>query len=320
MNTSNPIPIPQFIKDIGNLLDNGYKRIHKKLITILVFSLICAFVAYWVFSAVIKGKQAFTFPKTQDVALASPTPDNPFPPINPPVLLGATDCNTLDWKNFDKNGWSGLSWFSISDGVWTLPYPQTSQKDAVIYYKSSCAGGSLMQYQVIPQLENFLNINAYLRGQLRWEVGGKDRRSIRLWKNTVGCESGEIKGAIPITPNMFLPNHDEILINQPLIINVATFFLTNGIIRNELWLTYASKNNNGQVITTPRGTYYYDFEPGSICDKNHLPDINQESYQFGLGLQQASGSTQIKDGEQNIPELPKVSFDKFKISPFSNTN
>lgn len=261
---------------------------------------------------IITIKQAF--PQKTDKAVPTPISNNATNTLPTPDVEGATDCDTKEWKNFSSTDWLQYSWFIISNGVWSLPDIPKPQ-DAAIYLKSSCAGGSLIQYQITPRLDNYINVDTYIRGQLRWEIGGGDKRSIRLWKNDDGCGNGEIKHAVPVK-QWFLPNHDEILVDQLLTINMATFFLSNGRIRSEIWLNYPSLKNGGQNVTTPRQTYYHDFKPGSVCDTDHLPDINSESYQFGLGLQAATSSAEPKIKL----ESPKVSFDKYKIGPFSSTD
>lgn len=230
-------------------------------------------------------------------------------------LLGGEFCFTEGWVNFDpKNDeWSRMSWFNISNRVWSID--TTTKQDVTLQYKKRCLGASLVEIEVIPRLEDFLNINIYLSGLLRWEVGGQDRRSIRLFKNIEGCPSGAIKNVVPLKlGEEFLPNHDEILIDQPTTIHMATFFLPNGLIRNKLWLTYTSKNQNGkQVMLNPK-MFYYDFLPGSDCDLDHLPDINQESYGIEIGLQPMSSPS-----NKNIESIsPRVTFDQYKISPYSN--
>lgn len=228
--------------------------------------------------------------------------------------LGAHACHTRDWKSIQPKDWSGFTWFTISNGVWTIGSPDT-ERDVAIYYNTSCVGGTLVEYEVVPRLLDYLNINVYQRGQLRWEIGGGDRRSIELWKNVEGCSTGEIKDSRkPISKKWFLPDHDEILINHPLIIHSALFYLPNGEIRSEVWLTYSSENKNGEVVTTPRQAYFFDFKAGSTCDLFHFPDISQEPYQTGIGLQRKM----VTDEDQSLnPPLPKTSFDKFRILPFS---
>lgn len=310
LNEFNPIPKHPLTKAIQQELDKGWKLLSKNFRKFITIIGVLAIIIFIISLAAGQVKNVF-FDTKEEVHKPVFTP-TPLPENTPhPETFGTSDCKTLDMSNFTKNEWSGFSWFSISNGVWTLKEENKIETDAVIYYLTNCTGNSLVQFHVTPRLEDFINLNVYLRGQLRWEVGGRDRRSIRLWKNTVGCQSGEIKGAEPLL-NMYLPNHDEILIDQPLIVNMATYFLKNGKIRNELWLTYSSKKNTGQEITTPRSSFFYDFEAGSICDTNHLPNINQESYQFGLGLQQT-----ILKAEDIQPKMPRVSFEKFKISDFS---
>lgn len=219
-------------------------------------------------------------------------------------LLGATDCIASEWKEVVQEDWFQYTWFLISNGVWTIG---SKENDAAIYHNIGCVGGSLVEYSVVPRLENYLNINIYQRGQLRWEIGGGDRRSIRLWKNVEGCAT-EVKGAKLILEK-YLSDHDSILIDQELVIHSALFYLPNGKIRSEIWLTYSSEKNNGKVITTPREEFFYDFEPGSVCDKDHFPDINKEPYQPGIGLQKSQITPDI---------LPKVEFNRYRISRFSS--
>ncbi|TSC85380.1 MAG: hypothetical protein G01um101416_887 [Microgenomates group bacterium Gr01-1014_16] len=250
---------------------------------------------------------------------ANPTPmfgqDHNQSPEDRVPTLGTSDCVSPDWNTFDQENWSGMSWFSIANNVWTLSSPEL-EKDAAIYYKDHCTDGSLAEYQIIPRLENYLNINVYIRGLLRWEVGGRDRRSIRLYKNVAGCGTGEIKKSILIElPNEYLPNHDEIPINQPLIIHSAIFYLENGKIRSEVWLTYSSPKRGGEIVTTPRETYYYDFEVGSKCSLTYMPDINKESYQHGIGLQQISNNS-----SDNPPPLPKFSPENYRLRQFGNSD
>ncbi len=218
-----------------------------------------------------------------------------------------SSCSNLEWHSFKDSDWLGKSYFSISNGVWTLPF-EKQNKDAVLYSNISCRGSTQVEYEVIPRLEEFINLNLYVRGQFRWEIGGNDRRSIRLYKNVYGCESGEIKNVIEIKlKSNFLADHDEILINHPLLIYNSTYSLPNGLIRTEVSLKYASKNNNGEIVTTDKNLYYYDFNVGLECSEFHLPDINVNAYQYGLGLQKNS-IYKSQDTSQ-----PRVSFEKYRV-------
>lgn len=304
------IPQHPIIKDIETMFKGGWKRADKKIKTLLVYIGAVCIVVILFATAVTTSKNALNPIKPDDniKSQGSTVPSSPMQDKEP-VLLGSSDCTT-EWTQFNPKNWVGMSSFEISNDVWTIN-TQKKVKDTVIYYKDLCTGGTVIEYQVTPRLQNYLNINVYLRGLLRWEIGGNDRRSIRLWKNTENC-ADEIKNAVPIKlDNEYLQKSDEILINQPLYIYLATFYLTNGAIRNELWLNYSSKIMNGERVTTPRGTYYFDFDSSSVCDMTHLQDINSEPYQFGLGIQRSNNIN-------NFDLLPKFSFDKFRIKQFSN--
>jgi len=303
------------IKAIEIYLSEGWKKISKP-IQITVCLIITFLVISLLFLSVISAWQKVHPEKKTEEAKLETNENNPELEVdkeeskNQVSILGASDCITSEWENIVQEDWLQWTWFSISNGVWTIGSPET-ENDAAIYYNIGCVGGTLVDYEVIPRLKDYLNINVYQRGQLRWEIGGGDRRSIRLWKNTVGCNTGETKSPEIKSParlkEYFLPDHDEILVNQNLVIHSSLFYLPNGMIRSEIWLTYSSKNGNGNIVTTPRETYCYDFEVGSVCNSNHFPDIYQEPYQPGIGLQKSQSQPSL---------LPRVEFNKFRITPF----
>ncbi len=317
---NNLIPQPPAKKELQKKLDCEWKNlpelVRKYYSRIFSFLVLLILVLY----SINLSKQAFS-PTLKDRETSKSEPEQTNKENEgqgatekPIPQLGASDCHMIDWKNIQSENWIGLTWFSISNNVWTIRSPKT-ERDAAIYFNTSCVGGTLVEYEVIPRLADYLNINIYQRGQLRWEIGGGDRRSIELWKNTEGCGTGEIKDPETVmSKKKFLPEHDEILINQPLVIHSALFYLSSGDIRSEVWLTYSSKNRDGEIVTTPREKYFYDFKPGSICDLFHFPDIDQEPYQTGIGLQKK----RVADENQaTIPPLPKVTFNKFRILPFT---
>jgi len=189
--------------------------------------------------------------------------------------------------------------------VYTLPNPM-KKVDSVAFYPISCSGAFMAQFIVIPLSETLINLNLYFDSWFRWEIGGKDLRSVRLFKNMDGCTSAMKNVEQVYIENEYLAGHDQISFGEPLDVIFSVFPTETGKLKTEVDLTYVSLKDKRQ--RNVKGWFYYEFDIDETCGKESVLNILNDKFRIGIGLQPSSVNS------ENI-EKPKIKLDKFKILP-----
>ncbi len=217
-------------------------------------------------------------------------------------------CYTKDWLPITSENWDDLSSLLFIGSIATLPI-SPRKRDARFVYKSACLGSSVFSIEFIPRESLFVNLNIYYNQWFRWEFGGQDRRSIRLFRNADGCTT--MKRVSSVTEN-FLPKHDSVSVDMPVMLTVSTYLSGRGKIRTQFDIRYYSEKTGVESELT--GRYYYDFEADDSCNAG-FPDINRDYYGiYSVGLMPQKA--QIKyDSEGNVIR-PKVEFLRFLLAPY----
>jgi len=223
---------------------------------------------------------------------------------NEAPILDNTGCLTR-WSSFSTNEWQGLNanFLNINSNLYTLPTPGKGV-DAVAFYSKPCTSGFVAEFKVVPYSQSLMNLNLYYESWFRWEIGGNDMRSVKLYKNSQGCTAMKNVRKVKIQDE-FLPEHDEIMPEKPVSITFSVFPTESGNLKTKIDLTYTSTLTKEKVIIA--GRFQHEFEMNWSCDENTVLDINKDSYRIGIGLQKSS----VKGRE-----IPKISFDEFRISHF----
>jgi hypothetical protein len=215
-----------------------------------------------------------------------------------PKIAFSNNCYT-DWVTFTNDYWEGLrSKFLEVNGVYTIPDRKT-KFDSVAYYIKSCKGGIKAELKFISFAEKLINLNLYYGTQFRWEVGGNDLRSVKLYKNK-SCTANWYGKEVD-TENKYLPIGEAILPGQPTSSSLLVFLTADGKLRTELHIGFISPKSGEKVVDD---LFYYEFNVGSACDSETVPNIDLDYERIGVGLMRSS---------YEVAEPPRVKFNEFRI-------
>lgn len=239
---------------------------------------------------IIGGKSEIESP----TAMASPTPQ----------LSANHNGNCyMDWVAFTNDDWEGLySRFLEVNGVYSLPDKKNSF-DSVAYFIKPCKGGIKAEFQFVSFTEGLINLNLYYGTLFRWEIGGNDLRSVKLYKNR-SC-SANWYGKEVETEHKYLPRGEVILPGQQASASLLVFLTVGGKLRTELHIKFMSPKLGEKIVDD---LFYYEFDVGPDCDSETVPNIDFDYERIGIGLMRSS---------YEAAELPRVEFNEFRIGIYS---
>lgn len=205
-----------------------------------------------------------------------------------------------DWGPINGNNWEGLSKGFESVGNVFSPPREERQVDSVAWYKIPCKGGIKADLEYVSYSENIINLNIYYGNWFRWEIGGGDLRSVRLYKNTKGCKA--FQGSLMVdTHNKYLLT-GEIVPKLKTTISMLVFNTKAGKLRTELHIA-----QNGKDPINDNERFYYEFDVGLKCNDNTLLNIDSDFERIGIGLMKS-----YPEGD----ERPRVTFESFRINEY----
>jgi hypothetical protein len=132
-------------------------------------------------------------------------------------------------------------------------------------------------------------------------------RSVRLFKNTDGCTSAMKNVQVVDIENEYLPNHDQIISGEPLIISFSVFLTDQGKFRTEINLTYMSSKTKKEESLN--GYFYHEFEIDGTCSEKSVLNFLNDRYRLGIGLQPSNTTSATL-------ERPFIKLSKFIINPY----
>lgn len=315
MNTSEN-PAPQFLYDI--LLNNLVAReitawkksiaskfsskARRRIRTGVTIIVVIGALLYGVFSLINwKNEYRINAVEADKTFTNSPTP---IPSPSPQIQPLKTDCDQREWLEFTDDKWEHLSWFTQVNGVYSLPSEHTV-KDITTEYKTPCKGGIIYSVRFIPITAELIDLNMYFGNWFRWEIGGNDRRSVRLYKNTLGCAA--MKDVVEIsTKKKYLDNHRVISLENPVTASMSAYLTETGKARTEVFLTYIDENS-GEEFT--ENGFEYEFEVNPSCGENYtankILNIDENEERFKIGLMKSSWYPEV---------LPSVKLIEYRIA------
>lgn len=218
-----------------------------------------------------------------------------------PTIAFDNNCYT-DWIDFSPVYWEGLrSRFEEVGGVYTLPDIR-KKVDSVAYYNKPCKGNISASIEFISYSDKLINLNIYYGNWFRWEIGGRDLNSAKLYKNLEGCSAFKNANLVD-TNNKYIPDKEKMMIGRTIIASMPVLLTVDGKLRTELHLKFTSAKT-GKIVNN-RKSFFYEFDVSWKCDENTVLDISKDSERVGIGLMRSS---------QEEDELPKVKFIKFQIT------
>ncbi|MBL7158942.1 hypothetical protein ISS85_00495 [Candidatus Microgenomates bacterium] len=307
-------PKSDFIKDKKKLINSFWKWVPPKLRALIIivgaiFFFLLAYILCPIISAQInkkvghaKNDQASERQISQSIIEKTDNNSDRYPSS---CMTG----NNKEWLPFSVEHWQGLNanFLKINDSLYSLSSPSKGV-DAIAFYSKPCADAFTVEFKIIPYSENLMNFNLYYESWFRWEIGGNDMRSVRLFKNSEGCRAMKRVKKIK-TKEEYLPDHDKIMPEQPVLITFSVFPTKSGKLKTQIDLEYISAITKEEV--TVNGRFYYEFDMSWNCDENTVLDINTDTYRIGVGLQRSSLENR---------EIPKIGLEKFRIKPFRKLN
>lgn len=220
-------------------------------------------------------------------------------------LLGSSyeNCYT-GWIPFLSEYWEGLSsGFVEVNGVFTLP-DKKKMVDSVAFYFTPCKGSIKADLEFNSYSEKLINLDIYYGNWFRWEIGGRDLNSVKLYKNLEGCTA--FKYAVPVeTKSKYLPNGLKLPVEQPIQASMLVFLTESGKLRTELHLEFISENGQRTLIDDE---FHYEFDVSWKCDEKTVLNINNDTQRIGIGL--------MRSHVEN-DELPHVHLEKFMVQEYS---
>lgn len=217
----------------------------------------------------------------------------------PRLVVDSDNSCYTDWVAFTNDYWEGLhSKFWEVNGVYTIPDKKTTF-DSVAYYVRSCKGGIKAELKFISFAERLINLNLYHGTQFRWEIGGNDLRSVKLYKNR-NCTANWYGKEVD-TENKYLPMGEKILPGQLTNVSLLVFLTADGKLRTELHIRFTSPKSGEKEVDD---LFYYEFNVGPVCDSETVPNINLDYDRIGVGLMRSS---------YEIAEPPRVRFNEFRV-------
>lgn len=295
------------LEDAINCLNRFWEIVKKKLppryigIFALFVFLIYILLSYFLpelFKSIIQGNETENIIKKQMPRTK---------PSAPPNFNNGENCYT-DWIDFtkDKDKWEGLiSRFEEVNGVFSVP-DQTKQVDSVAFYQKPCKGGIKADLEFVPYSEKLINLNLYYGNWFRWEIGGNDLNSVKLYKNIEGCTA--FKNARPVeTATKYLSAGEKIKTKELVYASMLVFLTESGKLRTELHLKFTSSRTERTVEAND--LFYYEFDVGWKCDQNTVLNIENDYERIGVGLMPSFIN---KDAE-----TPRVRLNRFRTNEYS---
>jgi len=235
-----------------------------------------------------------------DTSIVKPQSETVIPA---PTIAYDNNCYT-GWIDFSPKYWEGLSSrFEEVNEVYTLPDIR-KKVDSVAYYLKPCRGSIIAKIEFIPYSGKLINLNMYYGNWFRWEIGGRDLNSVKLYKNFEGCTAFNHATMVD-TKNKYLPDGQKMLTGQAIIASMSVFLTVEGKLRTEVHLKFTSVKT-GKIVNN-RDSFFHEFDVSWRCDENTVLDINKDLERIGIGLMRSS---------KEEDELPKVKFIKFQVSDY----
>lgn len=216
------------------------------------------------------------------------------------VTRTVSTCDSGGWVDFDKDHWDYISRFvKQGDNIFTLD-GFDRKIDSVMRYKKSCKGDLVTELEFSPLVKELIDLNIYYDSWFRWEIGGRDRNSVRLYKNNSGCQA--MKEAVPVElgRSPFLFDGSKLMVGSVVTVKMEIHLNQLGGLDTVLGLSYLNKEGDPM-----RDNFRHSFDINQSCSDNGVLDINDDYGQIGVGL--------MKSSEFSDP-LPKVKLLRFRIT------
>ncbi|NCN59042.1 hypothetical protein COW99_01010 [Candidatus Roizmanbacteria bacterium CG22_combo_CG10-13_8_21_14_all_38_20] len=228
----------------------------------------------------------------------------------PSPNITENNCYVDSWIPFDAHNWIGLNYlFNEINGIYSPKKVggDTIIIDSVASYNKPCKGPVDFKIKFIPRSNKLINLNLYYGTWFRWEIGGNDLRSVRLYKNEDGCSTA-FKGIDSVEiPNTYLTNMDRFTTGEPITATMFVYLTKKGTLKTELLFAYKSAITRENISVT--GRFFHEFDVSDSCSKNNeLLDITKDSQLIGVGLMPSKGQF------SHLGELPKVEFIEFTVA------
>jgi len=224
------------------------------------------------------------------------------------IIAQVLGCGTNgDWIPFTDEYWNGLNkGFEKVGNIYTLP-KEPRNVDTVAYFKNSCSGSVKSETQFTPRSESLVNLNQYYDGWFRWEIGGNDLRSVKLYKNADGCTRSMKRIVLIDTKKKYFTDTTKIKIDEPVTVTFLAFLNLKGKLRTEIELDFTSATSSAKVHESG---FFYEFDIDDSCGSvGSVINPYKDSQEVGVGLQPSASSS---------AEMPKVEFQQFRIKPYKD--
>lgn len=220
-----------------------------------------------------------------------------------------TNCFTgSSWQPFSDDIWPGLrSRFERVNGVYTIP-ELLKGVDSVSYYSKPCKGGIQFRMAFVPFSLTLININQYYSSWFRWEIGGNDLNSVKLYKNSDGCTAMKQVREVK-TESQYFPTGKRVKSGEQVITEMLVYLTKSGKLRTELNIPeFVSEKSGEQESIYDRFFYEFDVSVWK-CDEDTVLNVEQDAESIGVGLMPSSFSYENA-------ERPRVKLEYFIVEPY----